>query len=119
MIETAVNNQLRDFAMQLRYQGIDLEQYAKYTGSTVDAMKAQIRPEAEKKVKTSLVLEKIAKTEGIEVADDEVEAEIKKIAEQNKMEIDEVKKYINTDDLKESKLVEKTVEFVVKNAAVK
>ncbi len=119
MFETAVENQIRDFAMQLRYQGIDLNQYAQYTGMTVDAMKAQIRPEAEKKVKRSLVLEKIAKTESIDVSEDELNAEIEKIAEQSKMPVDDAKKYINMDDLKDSKLIEKTIAFVVENAEVK
>ncbi len=119
MFETAVDGQIRDFAMQLRYQGIDLEQYAKYTGVTVDAMKAQFRPDAEKRVKTSLVLEKIAKVENIEVTEKELDAEIEKMAEQSKMKAEDVKKYVNMDDLKESKLMEKTLEFVVKNASVK
>lgn len=119
MFENAVDGQIRDFAMQLRYQGIDLEQYAKYTGVTVDAMKAQFRPEAEKRVKTSLVLEKIAKVENIEVTEKDLDAEIEKMAEQSKMKAEDVKKYVNMDDLKESKLMEKTLEFVVKNASVK
>lgn len=119
MFETAVDNQIRDFAMQLRYQGIDLNQYAQYTGMTVDAMKAQIRPEAEKKVKRSLILEKIAKTEAIEVTDAEINAEIEKIAEQSKMSVEDAKKYINMDDLKDNKLIEKTIAFVVDNAEVK
>lgn len=119
MFETAVNNQIREFAMQLQYQGITIEQYAQYTGVTLDAMKAQIRPDAEKKVKTSLVLEKIAKVENITVTDKEVEKELEKMAEQSKMSVEDIKKYVNVDDIKDSKLVEKTVDFVVKNAAVK
>ncbi|MBQ2932365.1 MAG: trigger factor [Clostridia bacterium] len=119
MFETAVDNQIREFAMQLRYQGLTIEQYAQYTGVTLDAMKAQIRPDAEKKVKTSLVLEKIAKVEGIEVSDKEVDAEIEKMAEQSKMKVEDVKKYINADDIKESKKIEKTIDFVVKNASLK
>lgn len=119
MFETAVNNQIRDFAMQLQYQGITIEQYAQYTGVTLDAMKAQIRPDAEKKVKTSLVLEKIAKVEGLEVSDKDVEKELEKMAEQSKMSVEDIKKYVNVDDIKDSKLVEKTIDFVVKNAEVK
>ncbi len=119
MFETAVDNQIREFAMQLRYQGLSIEQYAQYTGVTLDAMKAQIRPEAEKKVKTSLVLEKIAKVEGIEVTDKEVDAELEKMAEQSKMKIEDVKKYVNIEDIKEGKKVEKTVDFIVKNASLK
>ena len=119
MFDNAAESQLRDFAMQLRYQGLDINQYAQYTGATVDSLKAQFRPDAEKKVKTSLVLEKIAKTENLEVTDDEVEAELKKLAEQSKMSADEVKKYVKTDDLKEDLLMKKTVAFVVDNANVK
>lgn len=119
MFETAVENQIRDFAMQLSYQGLSLEQYAQYTGLTVDAMKAQIRPDAEKKVKTSLVLEKIAKLEGIEASEKEIEAELEKLAEESKMALDEVKKYVNTDDIKDSKTIQKTVDFLVKNASLK
>ncbi|MDO4744673.1 MAG: trigger factor [Clostridia bacterium] len=119
MFETAVDNQIREFAMQLSYQGLSIEQYAQYTGVTLDAMKAQIRPDAEKKVKTSLVLEKIAKVEGIEVTDKEVDAELEKMAEQSKMKVEDVKKYVNLEDIKASKKVEKTIDFVVKNASLK
>ena len=119
MFDNAVNGQLREFAMQLRYQGIDLEQYAKYTGVTVDGLKAQMRPEAEKSVKRSLVLEKIAKVENIQVSEEEIDDELAKIAENNKMDIEEVKKYVNRDDIKENKLVENTIKFVVDNVKVK
>lgn len=119
MFETAVENQIREFAMQLRYQGLSIEQYAQYTGVTLDAMKAQIRPDAEKRLKTSLILEKIAKVEGIEVTDKEVNAELEKMAEQSKMSLEDVKKYVNVEDIRESKKVEKTIDFVVKNASLK
>lgn len=116
MIDTNVENSIRDFAMQMQYQGIDLSQYMKMTGMTMDTLKAQFLPEAESKVKMSLILEKVAKTENIQVSDEEVEAEYKNIAETNKMELDDVKKYIKAEDLKENKLVEKTVKFLVDNA---
>ncbi len=116
MIDTNVENSIRDFAMQMQYQGIDLNQYMQMTGMTIDALKAQFLPEAEKKVKMSLILEKIAKVENIEVTDEDVEAEYKNIAETNKMKIEDVKKYLKAEDLKENKLVEKTVKFLVDNA---
>ena len=119
MFENAVEDQLRDFAMQLQYQGLSIEQYAQYTGLTLDAMKAQIRPNAEKQVKTSLVLEKIAKVEEITVTDKEVEAELEKIAEQSNMKVEDVKKYINIENVKDSKKIAKTVDFLVKNASLK
>lgn len=116
MIDTNVENSIRDFAMQMQYQGIDLNQYMQMTGMTIDALKAQFLPEAEKKVKMSLILEKIAKVESIEVTDADVEAEYENIAETNKMKIEDVKKYLKAEDLKENKLVEKTVKFLVDNA---
>ena len=119
MFETAVENQIRDFAMQLSYQGLSIEQYAQYTGQTLDAMKEQLRPGAEKQVKTSLILEKIAKVENIEVTDKEVAAELEKMAEQSKMKVEDVKKYVSVENIKDSKKIEKTVEFLVKNASLK
>ena len=116
MIDTNVENSIRDFAMQMQYQGIDLNQYMQMTGMTIDTLKAQFLPEAEKKVKMSLILEKIAKVESIEVTDADVEAEYENIAETNKMKIEDVKKYLKAEDLKENKLVEKTVKFLVDNA---
>ncbi|MBQ2890923.1 MAG: trigger factor [Clostridia bacterium] len=116
MIDTNVENSIRDFAMQMQYQGIDLNQYMQMTGMTVDKLKAQFLPDAEKKVKMSLILEKVAKVENIEVSDDEVEAEYKNIADANKMKLEDVKKYLKAEDLKENKLVEKTVNFLVDNA---
>ncbi len=116
MIDTNVENSIRDFAMQMQYQGIDLNQYMQMTGMTIDALKAQFLPDAEKKVKMSLILEKVAKVENIEVTDEEVEAEFKNIADVNKMKLEDVKKYLKAEDLKENKLVEKTVKFLVENA---
>lgn len=116
MIDTNVENSIRDFAMQMQYQGIELKQYMQMTGMTIDTLKEQFLPEAEKKVKMSLILEKVAKVENIEVSDEEVEAEYKNIADANKMQLEDVKKYLKAEDLKENKLVEKTVTFLVENA---
>ncbi len=116
MIDANVEESIRNFAMQMQYQGIDLNQYMQMTGMTIDTLRAQFLPEAEKKVKMSLILEKIAKVESIEVTDDEVEAEYKNIADANKMSLEDVKKYLKADDLKENKLVEKTVNLIVENA---
>ena len=119
MIETSVENSVRDFATQLSYQGLDFKQYMQYTGATLDSLKDQFRPDAEKKVKTSLVLEKISKVENIEATDKEVEDVLKMYAEQSKMPLEDVKKYIQIEEIKENKIIEKTVEFLVKNVASK
>ena len=65
------------------------------------------------------VLEKIAKTENIEATDKDVDEVINKYAEQSKMSADEVKKYLRAEDIKESKVIEKTIDFLVKNAVTK
>lgn len=119
MIDNAVEQNVHDFATQLSYQGVDFKQYLKYTGSTLESVKEQFKPDALKKVKTSLVLEKIAKTEGIEATDEDVEKVIADYAEKSKMTVEDVKKYVKPEDIKESKVMEKTVEFLVKNAAIK
>lgn len=85
----------------------------------MESVKEQFKPEAEKKIKTSLVLEKIAKTEGIEATDEDVEKVIADYAEKSKMSVDEVKKFVNVEEIKESRVFEKTVEFLVANAAIK
>lgn len=119
MINNAVEADIKDFATQLSYQGLEFGQYLKYTGSTMESVKEQFKPEAEKKIKTSLVLEKIAKTEGIEATDEDVEKVIADYAEKSKMSVDEVKKFVNAEEIKESRVFEKTVEFLVANAAIK
>ncbi len=119
MIETSVENSVRDFATQLSYQGLDFKQYMQYTGATIDSLKDQFRPDAEKKVKTSLVLDKISKVENIEATDKEVEDVLKMYAEQSKMSLEDVKKYIQVEEIRENKIIEKTVEFLVKNVASK
>ena len=119
MINNAVDANVKDFATQLSYQGVDFNQYLKYTGSTLESVKEQFKPDALKRLKTSLVLEKIAKTEGIEATDEDVEKVIADYAEKSKMSVDEVKKFVNADEIKESRVFEKTVEFLVENAAIK
>ena len=119
MIETQIQNMIRDFDMQMRYQGMDLQQYMQYTGTTMDMLKDQFREEAGKRVKTSLVLEKICELEGIDATDAEVEKEYNKTAESNGMKLEEVKKYISEDDIKERIKGEKTVKFLVDNASFK
>lgn len=119
MIETQIENMLRDFDMQMRYQGIDLQQYMQYTGTTLDNLKEQFKDDAAKRVKTALVLEKIAKVEKIEVTEKDIEKEYKNICDQNGMKLEDVKKYVHEHDVKDRLQSEKTVKFCVDNAVVK
>lgn len=119
MINSQIDKMLRDFDMNMRYQGLNLEQYLKYTGMTVDKMRAQFKDDAAKNVKTSLVLEKICKAEGIDASEDEINKEYESMAESNGMKIEDIKKYVSEDDVKETIKARNTIKFLVDNANFK
>lgn len=119
MIENQIQNMIRDFDMQMRYQGMELQQYMNYTGTTMDMLKEQFKEEAGKRVKTSLILEKVCELENIQATDAEVEKEYEKTAESSGMKLEDVKKYIQENDIKERIKGEKTVKFLVDNASFK
>lgn len=119
MINSQIDKMLRDFDMNMRYQGLNLEQYLKYTGMTVDKMRAQFKNDAAKNVKTSLVLEKICEAEGIDASEDEINKEYESMAESNGMKIEDIKKYVSEDDVKETIKARNTIKFLVDNANFK
>ena len=119
MINSQIDTMIRDMDMQLRYQGITLEQYMQFTGQTMDAVREQYKPEAEKSVKTTLVLEKVADVENFEITDEDVENEYNRICEENGMKPEDVKKYISVDSIKERLKAQKAIEFLVNNANIK
>ncbi len=119
MIETQIQNMIRDFDMQMRYQGMQLQQYMQYTGTTMDMLKEQFKEEAQKRVKTSLILEKVCELENIKVSDADVKKEYEKTAESSGMNVEDVKKYIPEEDIKERLKAQKTMKFLVDNASFK
>ena len=119
MIDTQIQNMIRDFDMQMRYQGMDLQQYMKYTGTTADMLKEQFKDDAAKRVKTSLILEKVCEVEGIDATDKDVEKEYQKTVESSGMKLEDVKKYIPESDIKDRVKAEKTIKFLVDNANFK
>ena len=80
MVDKEVEAMMSDFEQRLKYQGLDLKQYYEYTGSSEEKMKQYMKENAEKKVKTDLVLEKITDTENVEVTDEEVKAKATELA---------------------------------------
>ena len=116
MIDSQIDSMIRDMDMQMRYQGIDLNTYIQYTGQTMDTIREQYKPEAEKRVKTTLVLEKVSEVEKIEPTDEDVENEYQKISEENGMKIDDIKKYIKEDDVKARIKAEKAINLLVESA---
>ena len=118
MFAVETENFLRDYDNRLRMQGLSLDQYTKYTGMTLDALRAQFRPNAEKQVKLRLALEKIAALEELTVSDEEIEAEYTRIAEAYNLPADQVKGMVAVEDIKADMLVANAMKFVKDNAVV-
>ena len=122
MIEEQVNNQINEFAQRLQYQGMNLDTYLKYTGSTREIMAEQFRPQAAKTVKNSLVIEAVMKAEGIEATDEDVEFEIVDMAKRYGMELDKLKELLGDaekENIKSNLAMQKTVTMLANNAVVK
>lgn len=118
MIETQCENMINDFAQRITQSGLTMEQYMQFSGMTLDKLKEQVRPEAETRIKTSLVLEQIAKEENIEITDEEVDAEIAKMAAQYGMEADKLKEYMGESEktsMKRDLAVMKAVDLIMEN----
>lgn len=122
MIETEARQMLDNFAQRLQQQGLTFEQYMQFTGMTVDKMTEEMRPQAEKRIKTRLVLEAIVSAENIEVSDERLDEEVAKMAEAYGMEVDKLKEYMGDREKEQMKLdmaVQDAITFVVENAVVK
>lgn len=122
MIETQSRQMVDDFAQRLMQQGLNMEQYMQFTGMTAEKMLAEMRPQAEKRIKTRLVLEAVAKAENIEISDEKLDAEIAKMAEAYQMEADKLKEYMGDrekEQMKEDMAVQEAVTFLVENAVEK
>ena len=119
MFEAETENYIRDYDARLRQNGLDMNTYFKYTGLTIEALKEQMRPQAERQVKVRLALEKIAELEAITVTDEEADAEYEKIASAYSIDVAEVKKMIAVEDIKADLSVSKAMAIVKENAAIK
>ncbi len=121
MVELEAENMTYDMAQRLQYQGLSIEQYFQYTGQNMETLKASMKPEAEKKIKARLVLEAIAVAENIEATDEDVEAEIARMAEMYNMEVEKIKETIGDDEkdsIKQDLVNQKAYDLIVENAKV-
>ncbi|MDD6645901.1 MAG: trigger factor [Oscillospiraceae bacterium] len=116
MYDNAVNEMIQEFDMRLRSQGMDFDTYMKYMGATPDTLKEMYRPDAERRVKLRLALEKIAEKENFEITADELDAEYNRLAEQYKMDVEDVKKAINGESLSADLKTQKAMDFAVDNS---
>ncbi len=119
MLETEKRQMLQDFARNIQSQGLTMDQYFKFTGMKPEQLMEQMGPNAEKRIKSTLVLENVAKAEKMEISDEDLENEFKRMAETYKMDIEKVKELVGDAGLKEVKkdlLIKKALDFVTENA---
>ena len=120
MIETQIDNMEQDVSSRLSYQGMKLDQYLQMVGKTRKEFRDEYKEQAEKQVKTNLVLEAVMKDSKIEVAEEEIEAKIKEMAEMYGQKEEEVKNNPNLRKyVEESLKTEKTIHYIVDNAKIK
>ena len=122
MVETTQRQMIQEFAQNIQMQGLSLEQYFQFTGLTAEAMLEQVKPQAEKRIKSRLVLEAIVKAENITATEEDFDKEVARMAEMYQMEADKVKETIGEEGKKqimEDLAVSKAVELVVNEAKEK
>ena len=115
MVDTQVNRMVEDFAQRLQQQGLSVEQYFQYTGMTADKIMDEMKPEAVKRIQSRLVLESFVKAENIETSEEDFEAELKKMAEAYKMELDQIKEFMGDYEkkqIKEDLAIQKAIEVI-------
>lgn len=115
MVEEAIDNMLRDMEMRLMYQGMKLDDYFKYTGQTREQVREMYREQAAERVKTQLALEAIRDAEKIEATEEEIDAEIAKLADSRKKSLEDMKKQLTDGDkeyFRQAATMNKVVEFL-------
>ncbi len=118
MIETQVDNMVHDFEYRLEQQGLKLDMYLQYTGNTMEKFREGFNEQAEKQVKVRLSLEKVAELENITASEEDLENEIKRIADAYKMDIEKVRGLVPVEDVKKDLAVNKAIDFIKTNAKI-
>ena len=122
MLATQQRQMVDEFAQRIQMQGLSIDQYFQFTGSSYEQMIEQVKPQAEKRIQSRLVLEAVAKAENITATDEDYEDELKVMAEAYQMEVEKVKELLpekSVAQIKEDIAVKKAAEFVVENAKEK
>ncbi len=112
MVNSQVDRQFQDFAQQMQSQGFSVTQYLEAVGQSAQQLRDSMREDAANRVKASLVLEAIAKAEGLEVTAEDIDAEFKRMADLYQMEIDQIKKYIREDDIRYDLTQQKAIDLL-------
>ncbi|MED0736410.1 trigger factor [Aneurinibacillus thermoaerophilus] len=120
MVEHEVNHMVNDFAQRLQFQGMNLDLYYQFTGLDEEKLREQFQPDAEKRVRTTLVLEAIGKAENVEVTDEDVNKELEELSEQYNRPVEELRKIFeardNLESLKNDIRIRKTIDLLVESS---
>lgn len=121
MIDSQVDQMIQEFQQRVSYQGISFEQYLQFTGQTLDAMKESMRPEAVRRIQSSLVLEAIVAAENIEATEEDLDKEFERMASMYQMEKDQIASFMGDaekENMKKDIAIQKAVEFLREQAVV-
>jgi len=116
LVESELDTQMERFGYQLQMSGYSMEQYAQMMGGDVSTMRNAFRPTAEKQAKINLTLEKIAEVEGIEVTEEDLNAEFEALAKQYELEIEKIKEMVPAEEIKATLINRKAVKVIVDSA---
>ena len=119
MVDTQAREMVENYARRLQSQGLNINDYMKYTGMTPEKLMEQMRPEAEKRIKTRLVLEKVVEVENVEVSDEKLDEQINEIAASYKLEGDKLKEMMGErekEQIREDLKVQAAIDLLVEQA---
>lgn len=119
MVEAQLDDIMQQYAMSMQQSGFSLEQYAQMMGTTVQGVRESQRASAMSQIQNTLLLEKVAEVENIEITDEQVEESYKQMAEQYEMEIDKVKEYVPAEEIKRDQKFQKAMEIITDSAKAK
>ena len=119
MIEAQLDDIMQQYSMSMQQSGFSLEQYAQMMGTTVQGVRESQRASALSQIQNTLLLEKVAETEGVEVSEEEIEKTYSDMAAQYEMEVDKVKEYVPSEEIVRDKKFQKAMEIITDSAVVK
>mgnify|MGYP000010140261 FL=1 len=118
MFENKAQDMVEEFGYRLQTQGMNMDMYMKYTGTTPEALTAQFMPQAEAQVRTTLLLEKIAEVENIEITEEDINGEYDRMAKDYGMELDKVKSIVPVEEIKRQLTIQKAAKVITDSAVV-
>lgn len=116
MVEAQLDDMMNQYAMNMQSSGFTLEQYAQMMGTTIQGLREQSREGAVQQIRNTLLLEKVAEEENIQVSDEELEEEYQTMAKEYDMDVEKVKEYLPLEDLRKEKQLQKAMDLIVDNA---